>query len=63
MFARLTQYLRETAQEMKRVSWPGLAELKESTVVVIVTVAVVTVFIFAVDKILSFVVKGLITLS
>jgi preprotein translocase subunit SecE len=28
-----------------------------------VTVAVVTVFIFAVDKILSFVVKGLITLS
>ena len=63
MFARLTQYLRETAQEMKRVSWPGLNELKESTMVVIVTVAVVTTFIFVVDKILSFTVKRLITLS
>ena len=63
MFARLIGYLRETSQEMKRVSWPGLAELKESTVVVVVTVAVVTAIIFVVDKVLSFIFKRLITLA
>jgi preprotein translocase subunit SecE len=60
MVARVTQYLRETGQEMKRVSWPGRDELKESTIVVMVTVAVITVFLFAVDKILDLGVKGII---
>jgi preprotein translocase subunit SecE len=60
MVARVTQYLRETGQEMKRVSWPGRDELKESTTVVLVTVAVITVFLFVVDKILDLSVKGII---
>jgi preprotein translocase SecE subunit len=63
MFDRLTQYLRETSQEMKRVSWPTIAELKESTVVVIVTVTILTVLIFAVDKVLDLTVKKLITMA
>ena len=63
MITRFTQYLRETGQEMKRVSWPTLAQLRESTVVVIVTVAVVTFFIFVVDKILDFAIKQIITLT
>jgi preprotein translocase SecE subunit len=63
MFVRLAQYLRETAIEMKRVSWPGLAELKESTIVVLVTVAVITVFLFAVDKILDLGIKQIISLA
>jgi len=63
MFARLTQYLKETGQEMQRVSWPTWAELKESTTVVIVTVAFVTFFIFIVDQILSFVQKKLILMT
>ncbi len=63
MFARLTRYLKETGQEMQRVSWPTWAELKESTTVVIATVAVVTFFIFIVDQILSFVQKKLILMA
>jgi preprotein translocase subunit SecE len=63
MFDRMKQYFRETSQEMKRVSWPTVAELKESTVVVIVTVAIVTVFIFFVDKILDLTIKRLITMA
>ncbi len=63
MFARFKQYLRETGQEMQRVSWPTWAELKESTTVVIVTVALVTFFIFIVDQILSFVQKKLILMT
>jgi preprotein translocase SecE subunit len=52
--------MRETGQEMKRVSWPGRDELKESTIVVLVTVSVITVFLFFVDKILDLSVKGII---
>lgn len=63
MFARFTQYLRETMQEMKRVSWPGPAELKESTIVVLVTVLVITVFLFAVDKVLDLGIKQIISLA
>jgi len=63
MFKRLAQYLRETNQEMRRVSWPTLSELRESTVVVIVTVAIVTFFVFLVDKIFDFIMKRLISLA
>ena len=63
MLARFSSYLKETVQEMKRVSWPGIAELKESTIVVLVTVSVVTVFLFAVDKILDLGIKQLISLA
>jgi preprotein translocase subunit SecE len=60
MVARITQYLRDTGQEMKRVSWPGRDELKESTIVVLVTVFIITVFLFIVDKGLDTGVKGIV---
>jgi preprotein translocase subunit SecE len=63
MLTRFNQYLRETVLEMKRVSWPSMAELKESTIVVLVTVSVITVFLFAVDKILDLGIKQIIALA
>jgi preprotein translocase subunit SecE len=63
MSNKLTKYLRETSQEMKRVSWPARHQLQESTIVVIVTVAIIMVFLFAVDKILDLGVKGIINLG
>ncbi len=63
MFARFTRYLKETLQEMQRVSWPSFADLKESTIVVCVTVGVVTFFVFVVDQVLSFIQKKLILMS
>lgn len=63
MLARFNSYLKETGQELKRVSWPGIAELKESTIVVLVTVSVITVILFAVDKILDLGIKQLIALA
>jgi preprotein translocase subunit SecE len=53
MVARFTQFLRETGLEMKRVSWPSMNELKESTIVVLVTVLVIAVMLYVVDKILE----------
>ncbi|MHB8078420.1 MAG: preprotein translocase subunit SecE [Candidatus Krumholzibacteriia bacterium] len=63
MLAKLRAYVLDTVAEMKRVSWPTFAELKESTWVVIVTVAVITLFIFLVDKTLNLTIKKLITLT
>jgi preprotein translocase SecE subunit len=63
MLAKLRAYVLDTTAEMKRVSWPTFAELKESTWVVIVTVAVITLFIFLVDKVLNLTIKNLITLT
>jgi len=63
MLARFSSYLRETGMEMKRVSWPSMAELKESTVVVLVTVMVITMMLFFVDKILDLGMKQLISLG
>ena len=63
MLMRFNQYLRETGMEMKRVSWPSIAELKESTIVVLVTVTVITIFLFAVDKILDLGIKQIISLA
>ncbi len=53
MVNKFSSYLRETSQELKRVSWPSVAELKESTVVVLVTVTVITVLLYAVDWIFN----------
>jgi len=63
MFGKMMNYFHETGQEMRRVSWPTFAELKESTVVVIATVAVVTFFVFVIDQVLSFIQKKLILMS
>ena len=63
MLMRFTQYLRETGMEMKRVSWPSIPELKESTIVVLVTVTVITMLLFVVDKILDLGIKQLISLA
>ncbi len=63
MFPRFNQYLRETAMEMKRVSWPSMAELRESTFVVLVTVSIITVILFVVDKILDLGIKQIISLA
>lgn len=61
--ANMMQYLRETSQEMKRVSWPARGQLWESTVVVVVSVSILTVLVFAVDKILDEAVRLIINLG
>ena len=61
--ANLVAYLRETSQEMKRVSWPGRSQLYESTIVVVVSVVIVTAILFVVDKILDEAVRLIINLG
>ena len=62
VFASLTEYIKDVRVEMTKVSWPPRAELRESTIVVIVMVVIVSIFIGIVDRGLSFAFEALIRL-
>jgi preprotein translocase subunit SecE len=55
MFRKLNKFLQEVKQEMSKVSWPTKNELKGTTKVVIVVTLMLTFFIFAVDKLLEWI--------
>ncbi len=58
----VTGYIRDVRVEMTKVSWPTRAELRESTLVVIVMVFLMAVFIGAVDRLLSYAFEALVRL-
>jgi preprotein translocase subunit SecE len=49
----ILRFLRETYEELRKVVWPTPQELYRYTMVVVVTVAVIALFIFAVDTALT----------
>ncbi len=54
MIEKAKKFVTDVIVEMKKVSWPTRDELKGSTMVVIWTVFVLSIFIGIVDRILSF---------
>jgi preprotein translocase subunit SecE len=54
VLVRAREFLNEVQVESTKVSWPTRNELRDSTIVVIVTVLIVSVFIGIVDRLLSF---------
>ncbi len=57
MFRKIGKFLADVKQEMEKVSWPTLEELKGSTYVVIVVSGIIALYIFGVDTILSNILK------
>ena len=53
LVGRAKNFVKEVRVESTKVSWPTRIELRDSTVVVIVTVLMVSVFLFVVDRILQ----------
>jgi preprotein translocase subunit SecE len=51
---RLREFIKDVRVEFWKVSWPSRAELRDSTIVVIVTVIIVSGFIGIVDRVLAF---------
>ncbi len=47
-------FLKESVQELKKVSWPGRKEIVASTVVVLVVAVVFVVLVTIMDKIIHF---------
>ena len=53
MLAQAREFLKEVRVESTKVSWPTRNELRDSTIVVIVTVIIVTAFVGVVDRVLT----------
>ena len=53
MLKKIKQFTSDVQFEMNKVSWPNWDELKGSTFVVLSLTAILTVFLFIVDFILS----------
>jgi preprotein translocase subunit SecE len=53
-FGRLAQFWRDVRAEMKRVSWPSANEVKNTTIITLIAVVFFAVYLFAVDRIWTF---------
>ncbi|MDQ2938030.1 MAG: preprotein translocase subunit SecE [Acidobacteriota bacterium] len=51
---RLALFVRDVRAEMKRVSWPSVKEVKNTTIITLVAVIFFAVYLFLVDRIWSF---------
>lgn len=60
MIQNLIHFVRETRQELKKVSWPTRDELTDSTVLVILTTFLMAAFIGVIDFFLSILIRVLI---
>ena len=50
---RTRTFFRETTVEVKKVTWPTQKELRESTLLVIVTVTILLILTFLIDRVFS----------
>jgi preprotein translocase subunit SecE len=53
-FGRLALFMRDVRAEMKRVSWPTLNEVKNTTIITLIAVIFFAVYLFLVDRIWTF---------
>lgn len=51
MLSKISEFLKDVRIEASKVTWPTRKELRESTVVVVVTVAIISVFTAIVDRV------------
>ena len=59
---RLTQFLRDTRAEMRRVSWPTPIEVRNTTVITLIAVIFFAIYLFGVDRVWSFLIDRVHTL-
>jgi len=56
---RLVQFLHDVRAEMKRVSWPTLTHVQNTTIITLIAVVFFSVYLFAVDQGLAQLILGL----
>ena len=59
-FAKTRAFIAETMDEMTKCTWPEKSQLLESTILVIIALAVTSIFVAGVDQILFHIIKGII---
>ena len=56
---RLLEFLHDVRAEMKRVSWPSLTHVQNTTIITVIAVIFFAVYLFLVDQALSRLITGL----
>lgn len=59
----MIKFLSECREELRKVVWPSREEVLNSTVVVLVAVAIISVFLFGVDGLFNWIFATVINLS
>lgn len=54
------EYIRQVRAEMKKITWTPRKDVTISTILVFIMVAVSSVFLFAADQAMAFIVHGII---
>ncbi len=57
--ARIVQFFHDVRAEMKRVSWPTLNHVQNTTIITLIAVVFFAVYLFVVDQALSRLILGL----
>ncbi len=57
--ARMIQFLRDVRAEMRRVSWPTMIEVRNTTIITLVAVVFFAIYLFLVDQGLSRLITGI----
>lgn len=53
MKEKIIGFFTDVVKEMNKVTWPKQEELRDSTMVVIVVCLIISAFVYAVDKVVS----------
>ncbi len=59
MKEKIIAFFDDVVKEMKKVTWPTMDELKESTNVVIVSCLMIAAFTYVIDMIITQIFKGI----
>jgi preprotein translocase subunit SecE len=59
MKQKIIDFFNDVVKEMKKVTWPTKAELKESTQIVIVVCLIISAFTYAIDMAITQIFKGI----
>jgi preprotein translocase subunit SecE len=57
VLARISNYTLETREELRKCTWPTIQELRASTAVVLVAVALIGVYVAGVDFVISLLIR------
>jgi preprotein translocase subunit SecE len=58
-FGRVATFGHDVRSEMRRVTWPGLKDVQNTTIITIIAVAFFAAYLWIVDRGLTFVINGL----
>ncbi|MEP6913613.1 MAG: preprotein translocase subunit SecE, partial [bacterium] len=56
---RMSHFLRDVRAEMKRVSWPTVKEVQNTTIITLVAVIFFAIYLFLVDRVWAYLLIGL----